>query len=48
VLDAHKQAEIRRLATDFPRIWSHPATANQDKKRMVRLLIEDVTLTRDG
>ncbi len=48
VLDAQKQAEIRRLATDFPRIWSHPATANQDKKRMVRLLIEDVTLKRDG
>jgi len=48
VLDAQKQAEIRRLATDFPSIWSHPATANQDKKRMVRLLIEDVTLKRDG
>jgi hypothetical protein len=48
VLDAQKQAEIRRLATDLPRIWSHPATAHQDKKRMVRLLIEDVTLKRDG
>jgi DNA-binding transcriptional regulator YiaG len=48
VLDAQKPAEIRRLATDFPSIWSHPATANQAKKRMVRLLIEDVTLTRDG
>ncbi len=48
MLDAQKQAEIRRLATDFPSIWSHPATANQDKKRMVRLLIEDVTLKRDG
>src|SRR5262249_34238420 len=41
-------AEIRRLATDFPSIWSHPATSNQDKKRMARLLIEDVTLQRDG
>jgi DNA-binding transcriptional regulator YiaG len=48
VLDAQKQAEIRRLATDCPSIWSHPATANQDKKRMVRLLIEAVTLKRDG
>jgi hypothetical protein len=39
---------MRRLATDFPSLWSHPATAHQDKKRMVRLLSEDVTLTRDG
>jgi len=39
---------MRRLATDFPRLWSPPATAHQDKKRLVRLLIEDVTLTRDG
>jgi len=48
VLDAHKQAEIRRLATDFPSIWAHPATSHHDKKRMARLLIEDVTLKRDG
>jgi DNA invertase Pin-like site-specific DNA recombinase len=48
VLNAQQQAEIRRLATDFPSIWSHPATSHQDKKRMARLLIEDVTLKRDG
>ena len=48
VLDAHKQAEMRRLATDFPSIWSHPATSHQDKKRMARLLLEDVTLRRDA
>ena len=46
VLDAHQQAAIRRLATDFPSLWSHPAVSVQDKKRMVRLLIEDVTLQR--
>jgi hypothetical protein len=43
VLNAQQQAEIRRLATDFPSIWAHPATSHQDKKRMARLLIEDVT-----
>jgi hypothetical protein len=48
VLDAHKQAEIRRLATDFPSLWSHPATSHQDKKRMARLLLADVTLRRDA
>ena len=46
VLDAHQQAEIRRIATDFPSLWSHPAISVQDKKRLVRLLIEDVTLQR--
>jgi len=45
-LDAHQQAEIRRIATDFPSLWSHPATSMSDKKRLVRLLIEDVTLKR--
>jgi len=48
VLNAQQQAEIRRLATDFPSIWAHPATSHQDKKRMARLLIEDITLKRDG
>jgi DNA invertase Pin-like site-specific DNA recombinase len=46
VLDAQKQAEIRRIATDFPSLRAHPATSMQDKKRLLRLLIEDVTLTR--
>ena len=46
VLGAQKQAEIQRIATDFPSLWAHPATSMADKKRMVRLLIEDVTLTR--
>jgi hypothetical protein len=48
VLDAQQQAEMRRLATDFPSIWAHPATSHHDKKRMARLLIEEVTVKRDG
>ncbi len=36
------------MVKDFAAIWSHQATTFQDKKRMVRLLIEDVTLKRDG
>jgi hypothetical protein len=47
-LEAPKQAEMRRLATDCPRLWSPPATAHQDNNRLGRLLIEDGTLTRDG
>jgi DNA invertase Pin-like site-specific DNA recombinase/DNA-binding transcriptional regulator YiaG len=35
---------IRALATDFPTLWANPNTAQRDRKRMVRLLIDDVTL----
>ncbi len=46
--DEHK-TRIRRLATDFPTLWSDPATPQRERKRMVRLLIDDVTLTKtDG
>ena len=37
---------IRALATDFPALWSNPATPQRERKRMVRLLIDDVTLTK--
>jgi DNA invertase Pin-like site-specific DNA recombinase len=35
---------ICSLATDFPAIWSNPHTPQRDRKRMVRLLVDDVTL----
>jgi DNA invertase Pin-like site-specific DNA recombinase len=35
---------IRCLTTNFPALWSNPNTAQRDRKRMVRLLIDDVTL----
>ena len=47
VLEPSRQEEIKQLVADFAAIWSHPATTFQDKKRMIRLLIEDVTLKRD-
>jgi DNA invertase Pin-like site-specific DNA recombinase len=43
--DAHT-ARIRALAADFPTLWSDPATPQRERKRMVRLLIEDVTLVK--
>ena len=35
---------ISSLATDFPALWSNPNTQQRDRKRMVRLLADDVTL----
>jgi DNA invertase Pin-like site-specific DNA recombinase len=46
VLDAESQAKIRALAQDFPRVWNDPAVGARERKRMVRLLIEDVTLIK--
>jgi DNA invertase Pin-like site-specific DNA recombinase len=36
--------QIQSLATDFPALWSNPRTPQRDRKRMVRLLVDDVTL----
>jgi DNA invertase Pin-like site-specific DNA recombinase len=50
ILDADARARILALATDFPRLWHDPHTPDRERKRMVRLLIEDVTVikTADG
>jgi len=41
-----RKAQIRALATDFPALWANPDTPQRERKRMVRLLIEDVTLVK--
>jgi DNA invertase Pin-like site-specific DNA recombinase len=46
-LSAEQRAAILALATDFPRLWRDPQTVDRDRKRMVRLLLEDVTILRD-
>lgn len=46
VLDEASRAKIRALAADFPAVWNDPKTPSRERKRMVRLLVEDVTLTR--
>lgn len=46
-LEETTKQEILSLATDFPRLWRDEKTSDQDRKRLVRLLIEDVTLTRE-
>ncbi len=38
---------INAIATDFPALWNDPDTPHREHKRMVRLLIEDVTLIRE-
>lgn len=46
LLDEQRRAEILSLATNFPRLWQDPHTPDRERKRMVRLILEDVTLIK--
>jgi excisionase family DNA binding protein len=39
-------AQLRALAEDLPRLWKSPTTSAQDRKRMLRLLIQDITVEK--
>ena len=46
VLTSEQKEIILSLSTDFPKLWNDRKTPDREKKRMVRLILEDVTLTR--
>jgi hypothetical protein len=46
VFNEEQRAAIMALAQDFPRLWRDPVTEDRDRKRMIRLLVEDVTMLR--
>jgi hypothetical protein len=46
-LSERQREQILSLATDFPQLWKDPVTTNRERKRMVRLLVEDITVKRD-
>jgi DNA invertase Pin-like site-specific DNA recombinase len=39
--------QVLALTTDFPALWRDPKTPQRERKRMLRLLIEDATLLKD-
>jgi DNA invertase Pin-like site-specific DNA recombinase len=45
-IDEAQRARIAALASDFPRLWQDPNTPDRERKRMARLLLEDVTLLK--
>jgi hypothetical protein len=45
VTDAAR-TRLSALAGDFPQVWVDPETPDREKKRMIRLLVEDVTLVK--
>lgn len=46
LISDQQRAELQALATDFPRLWRDPRTPDRDRKRMVRLMLEDITLLK--
>lgn len=45
-MDPEQRARILELCTDVPALWNNPQTPHREKKRVLRLLIEDVTLRK--
>ena len=44
LIDSQTREQLLSLAADFPRVWNDPAVEPRERKRILRLLIEDVTL----
>ncbi len=47
VVDDEMRSKVLALARDFPRLWRDAKTPDRERKRMVRLMIEDATLTKN-
>ena len=41
-----QKAKVLALAKDLPRVWHAPTTQAKDRKRMLRLLIKDITVEK--
>jgi len=44
LIDSQTREQRLSLAADFPRVWNDPSVEARERKRILRLLIEDVTL----
>jgi DNA invertase Pin-like site-specific DNA recombinase len=46
VFTPEQKAKVLALARDFPSLWHAPSTQAKDRKRMLRLLIKDITVNK--
>lgn len=46
IVDDEQRRRALALATEFPSVWRDPNTPDRERKRMLALLVEDVTLTK--
>ena len=47
-LSPAERAAIQALAADLPRVWHAPSTTQADRKELLRILIEDITVNVAG
>ncbi len=45
-ISAQQQQRVRALTEDLPALWHNPATPMRERKRLIRLLVTDVTVIR--
>ena len=45
-LSPDQQTQVRQLANDLPRLWQAATTTAKDRKRILRLLLKDITLEK--
>jgi hypothetical protein len=43
---AEQKKQILQLVNDFPRLWGAPTTTSKDRKRILRLLVRDITVVK--
>jgi len=46
VLTQQQRQQLESLARDLPRLWNAPSTNPKDRKRILRLLIKDITVDK--
>src|SRR5450755_3636316 len=44
LIDSQTREQLLSLTADFPRVWNDPSVEPRERKRILRLLVEDVTL----
>jgi DNA invertase Pin-like site-specific DNA recombinase len=48
VMTAEQKEKVLALARDLPRLWHAPSTQAKDRKRMLRMLIKDITVEKSA
>jgi hypothetical protein len=46
VITSRQREDVLKLARDLPRLWKSKATSTKDKKRILQLLIQDITVNK--
>ena len=46
VITSGQREDVLKLARDLPRLWKSNATSSKDKKRILQLLIQDITVKK--